>query len=64
MLNLSNVSQNIMIQASIQGAKRNIKGYEIIFKDHLKNKPIKLSNEIKSTLGKKTKTITTRYRRR
>ena len=55
-LNLSNVSQNIMIQASILGAKGNIKGYEIILKDHLKNKPIKLSNEIKST--------TTRYRRR
>lgn len=53
-----------MIQASIQGAKGNTKGYEIILKDHLKNKPIKLSNEIKSTLGKKTKTITTRYKRR
>jgi cell filamentation protein len=35
-LNLSNVSQNIMIQASIQGAKGNIKGYEIILREYLK----------------------------
>ncbi len=34
-LNLSNVNQNIMIQASIQGAKGNIKGFEIIIKERL-----------------------------
>ena len=40
-LNLSSVSQSIIIQASIQGAKGNTKGYEIILKEHLKNQPIK-----------------------
>lgn len=43
-LNLSNVSQSIMIQASIQGAKGNIKGYEIILEEHLKRQPIKIKS--------------------
>jgi len=43
-LNLSNVSQSIMIQASIQGAKGNTKGYEIILKEHLKHQPIKIKS--------------------
>lgn len=42
-LNLSNVNQSIMIQASIQGVKGNTKGYEIIIKEHLKRIVISFS---------------------
>jgi hypothetical protein len=45
-LNLSNVSQSVMIQASIQGVKGNIKGYENIIKVYLKNQSIKIKSEL------------------
>lgn len=53
-LNLSNVSKNIIIQASIQGAKGNIKGYEIILREHLKI-GYNPQNELKSTLQEENK---------
>ncbi len=37
-LNLSKVSKMVMIQASIQAEKGNIKGFEIIIRDNLENK--------------------------
>jgi len=37
-LNLSNVSKNIMIQASIQAGKGNLTGFEIIIRDNLSEK--------------------------
>jgi len=35
-LNLSNISQSVMIQASIQGYKGNLKGYEFIIQKNIK----------------------------
>lgn len=67
-LNLSNVSQSIMIQASIQGAKGNIKGYEIILKEHLKHPPKKIKSGLEFPSEKDNNmhpsASTSRYRRR
>jgi len=64
-LNLSNVNQHTMIQASILGFK-NIKGYELILEKHLNKTPIKIPHKIKSTLDNKSKntSVRSRYKRR